>query len=434
VEYEDIVSGIVEEVISETKKANKIAQQEAKFRKVNPAGARAHVNTFDGGGYDKEGKEAVKRMTNKDIRHGMTLGTTHSMQDYRKIEKTDSPEHKPDWDYDSRKVEPHYKAQNVRDLLGRDKEFSNKPAKPSKSAQAAKAYKNYKNKLQKLKGESCDEYSELIYNVAEEAIDELYPANERNVKEVFKRKAKEYIDNKKANTEKKPSVWSKAMSVLKGKTAPVGLSGLKKETPEETKTQAKEEPKTKAKAPAKETQTTVPNPDKRLKDAELKRKAERALRQARQAKAEEKPASKHEPAKQAEAEGRKLEYISKKSKGKDEEPKAAKQLAQKVKPQDVKKPISQPEESREAKLARIQAKREAEQNQKDKARLESMKNMKGGQEDTRPSYQRAADNKKIMGDHYDNYPSAKESGIKREEFNKRVDKQNFMIDHGFRKY
>lgn len=61
----------------------------------------------------------------------------------------------------------------------------------------------------------------------------------------------------------------------------------------------------------------------------------------------------------------------------------------------------------------------------------------GGQEDTRTPLQRKMANDKIINngkDAYDNYPSAREFGVKRDEFNKRMAEQNRNIDNGKREY
>ena len=128
--FEDIVS-MVEELLNETKKANKEAHQEVIFKKLNPEGKTVNVGYS---GLDAEGKEAAKKLTNRthDTKYGV-IGKTHSMKDYRKLWNTDSKKNRreiPD-DLDSILSDPDeanigrsIAAINVRSALGRDGKFS----------------------------------------------------------------------------------------------------------------------------------------------------------------------------------------------------------------------------------------------------------------------------------------------------------------------
>ena len=147
--FDDILN-IVEEYITETKKANKIAHQEAIFKKLNPQGKRVYIFKE----MTPEGKKAAKRLTNvSKNEYGDTTGTTHSLRDFRKLYNTDSPNSAPEYDYDSRKDERSQEAEDVRDALGRDKEFANEEPEPSKSSKAAKMYSDYKKVVQDLKND-----------------------------------------------------------------------------------------------------------------------------------------------------------------------------------------------------------------------------------------------------------------------------------------
>ena len=64
---------------------------------------------------------------------------------------TDGKDNAPEYDYDSRKVEPSPQGSLVRKYLGRDGKFANTPPEPSKSSKAGKAYADYKKLVRKLK-------------------------------------------------------------------------------------------------------------------------------------------------------------------------------------------------------------------------------------------------------------------------------------------
>lgn len=145
--FNDIM-GIVEEIIAETKKANKMAHQEAIFRKLNPQGTpvsgfRDQLST--------KGKKVTKRLTNVYKDDDYISGTAHSLRDFRDFKDTDNKKSAPYYDYEHGGDLRSDNAIDVRDALGRGKEFSNKDPKPSKSHQAAQAYNQYRDTLKKLK-------------------------------------------------------------------------------------------------------------------------------------------------------------------------------------------------------------------------------------------------------------------------------------------
>ena len=146
--FEDIV-GLVEEYINETKKANKIKQQEAIFKKLNPNGEYASLDPWF---RNRDVKDLPKLTNLRKGQYGYKGGVAHTMQDFRNAEGTDNPDSAPYDDPETGSKAKTYKAQEVRRLLGRDNEFSKPSQEPSKSHQAAQQYLKYKKVLRDAKG------------------------------------------------------------------------------------------------------------------------------------------------------------------------------------------------------------------------------------------------------------------------------------------
>ena len=142
------IMDMIEEYINETKKARKVAHHDIIFKKLNPEGVDTFADDYKG---NKE--EAVKLLKNahKSKFSNAIVGKAQSMSDLRKVRGTDSKDSAPSYDYEVGDDVRSCAAEDVRDALGRDGEFSAEPPKPSKSAQAAKAYAEYKNILHNLK-------------------------------------------------------------------------------------------------------------------------------------------------------------------------------------------------------------------------------------------------------------------------------------------
>ena len=146
----DEIMDMVEEFINETKKARKVAHQDAIFKKLNPEG----VSTFadDWTGNKEKAVELLKDAHKSKFGSNTTIvGKAQSMNDLRTVRGTDKKSSAPSYDFEVRGDVRSCAAEDVRDALGRDEKFSAEPAEPSKSAQAAKAYAEYKNKLRNLK-------------------------------------------------------------------------------------------------------------------------------------------------------------------------------------------------------------------------------------------------------------------------------------------
>ena len=137
--FNDIIS-IIEEIISETKKVNKEAHQDAIFKKLNPEGEYAAIGRHSN-------PRAVKNLEGVYTGPlGARGGAAKTMKDYREVTQVDSTNSAP-----TPEGEKTDSAKEVRRLLGRDKEFSNVPAKTSKSHEVAKKYMEFKQAVKKAK-------------------------------------------------------------------------------------------------------------------------------------------------------------------------------------------------------------------------------------------------------------------------------------------
>ena len=141
--FDDII-GIIEEIISETKKANKEEHQEAIFKKLNPKGEYAPIGSWSN-------KNKIKNLTNVTTGfYNNGGGVAHTMRDYRDVSGTDTSDSAP-FSEDGKKVKS-FAAQEVRRILGRDDKFSNEPAQPSKSHKVAQKYMEFKKAVKDAKG------------------------------------------------------------------------------------------------------------------------------------------------------------------------------------------------------------------------------------------------------------------------------------------
>ena len=164
--FEDILD-IVEEIIDETKKANKEAHQDAIFKKLNPHGEYVMIRR-------RSNPNNIKNLSNvgRAVLGGKG-GVAHTMKDYRQVVYTDSPENAPSYDSETGHKVRSGEAEEVRALLGRDDKFSNSPTEPSKSNKVAKKYLEYKKALKNAKNEMSEACFDEILAITEEIINEV---------------------------------------------------------------------------------------------------------------------------------------------------------------------------------------------------------------------------------------------------------------------